>query len=182
MGSRRRRRRSRRWTRHARLSAADERREAASIAREIARMPPPRPRPGPAQARLPAPLSYRLPADAAVVEGLGSIQPNGVRSRGLTLRTSPGAAVVVPASGTIRFAGPYRRFDGVVIIDHGRGWMSLLIGVATQQKPGTRVSIGEPLGRALRPIGVELSRNGQHVSPALIAGSSRSLSKSGKEG
>jgi hypothetical protein len=29
---------------------------------------------------------------------------------------------------------------------------------------------------------VELSRNGQHVSPALIAGSSRSLSKGRKEG
>jgi septal ring factor EnvC (AmiA/AmiB activator) len=90
--------------------------------------------------------------------------------------------VVVPADGTIRFAGPFRSFDGVVIIDHGSGWMSMLLGVSTQQKAGTRVSIGAPLGRALRPIGVELSRNGQHVSPALIAGSSRSLSKGRKEG
>jgi septal ring factor EnvC (AmiA/AmiB activator) len=116
------------------------------------------------------------------VEGLGSVAPNGVRSRGLTLRTARGSTVVVPASGVIRFAGAYRSFDGVVIIDHGGGWMSLLLGVSTQQKPGTRVSIGDPLGRALRPIGVELSRNGQHVSPALIAGSSRSLSKDRKQG
>ncbi|HJR82950.1 MAG TPA: peptidoglycan DD-metalloendopeptidase family protein, partial [Sphingomicrobium sp.] len=166
---------------HQLLSAAENRREAVTIAGELARMPPPPARPG-SQAPAFAPLAYRLPADAPVVEGLGSVAPNGVRSRGLTLRTPRGSTVVAPASGTIRFAGAYRSFDGVVIIDHGGGWMSLLLGVSTQQKPGTRVSIGDPLGRALRPIGVELSRNGQHVSPALIAGSSRSLSKDRKEG
>ena len=164
------------------VSTAQSRREATSIATEIARMPAPPTRPGSAASAGAAQLAYRLPADAPVVEGLGSVAPNGVRSRGLTLRTRRGSTVVAPASGTIRFAGPYRSFDGVVIIDHGGGWMSLLIGVSTQQKPGTRVSIGAPLGRALRPIGVELSRNGQHVSPALIAGSSRSLSKGRKEG
>jgi septal ring factor EnvC (AmiA/AmiB activator) len=163
------------------LSAAQSGRGAASIANDIAHMPAPPPRPGSAPGPA-APLAYRLPADAPVVEGLGSVARNGVRSRGLTLRTARGSPVVAPASGTIRFAGPFRSFDGVVIIDHGDGWMSLLLGVTTQQKAGTRVSIGDPLGRALRPIGVELSRNGQHVSPALIAGSSRSLSKGRKEG
>ena len=163
------------------LSGAQSRREAATIARELARMPGPPSRPGLAPAEA-APLAYRLPADAPVIEGLGSVAANGVRSRGLTLGTGRGSTVVAPASGTIRFAGPFRNYDGVVIIDHGGGWMSMLLGVSTQQKPGTRVSIGDPLGRALRPIGVELSRNGQHVSPALIAGSSRSLSKGRKEG
>jgi murein hydrolase activator len=164
------------------LSVAENRREAATIAADLVRMPAPPPRPGSETAASAAPFAYRLPADATVVEGLGSVAPNGVRSRGLTLRTARGSTVVVPASGIIRFAGAYRSFDGVVIIDHGGGWMSLLLGVSTQQKPGTRVSIGDPLGRALRPIGVELSRNGQHVSPALIAGSSRSLSKDRKQG
>jgi septal ring factor EnvC (AmiA/AmiB activator) len=164
------------------LSSAQGRREAASIANDLARMPAPPPRPSSAAPAATVPFAYRLPSDAPVVEGLGSVAPNGVRSRGLTLRTSRGSPVVAPASGTIRFAGAYRSFDGVVIIDHGGGWMSLLIGVSTQQKPGTRVSIGDPLGRAIRPIGVELSRNGQHVSPALSAGSSRSLSKERKQG
>jgi len=164
------------------LSVAQSQREALTIARDLARMPGPPARPGSAPSEEAAPFAYRLPSDAPVVEGFASVESNGVRSRGLTLRTARGAAVVAPASGTIRFAGPFRSFDGVVIIDHGNGWMSLLLGVATQQKAGTRVSIGDPLGRALRPIGVELSRNGQHVSPALIAGSSRSLSKGHKEG
>jgi murein DD-endopeptidase MepM/ murein hydrolase activator NlpD len=70
----------------------------------------------------------------------------------------------------------------VVIIEHESGWMSLLLNVATPLKPGERVEIGQPFGRALGRIGVELSRNGRHVSPALIAGSSQSLSKSPKRG
>ncbi len=164
------------------VSAAQDRREANSIAAELIRMPAPPARPGSAAPTATVPFPYALPADAPVVDGLGAVAPNGEPSRGLTLRTARGSEVVVPASGIIRFAGPYRGFDGVVIIDHGGGWMSLLLGVATQQKAGARVSIGGPLGRALRPIGVELSRNGQHVSPALIAGSSPNLSKGRKQG
>ena len=49
-------------------------------------------------------------------------------------------------------------------------------------KPGTKVRIGESLGRALGPIGVELSQNGRQVSPALIAGSSETLSNTAKGG
>ena len=45
----------------------------------------------------------------------------------------------VPASGTIRFAGPFRNYDGIVIIDHGDGWMSLILKVSTQLEAGARV-------------------------------------------
>jgi murein DD-endopeptidase MepM/ murein hydrolase activator NlpD len=69
----------------------------------------------------------------------------------------------------------------VVIIDHGHGWMSLIVNVASTQRRGDRVRIGAPLGRALGPVQVELSQNGRRVSPALIAGSSQTLSN-GREG
>ena len=82
----------------------------------------------------------------------------------------------------VRFSGPFRSHDGIVIIDHGRGWISLIVNVASPLKPGARVSAGEPLGRALGPIEVELSQNGRHISPALIAGSSQTLSKGGEGG
>ncbi len=127
-------------------------------------------------------FAYELPASAPVVEGLGAVAPNGVRSRGLTLATARGSSVDVPASGTIRFSGPFRSYDAIVIIDHEDGWMSLLLNVASPRKPGEKVVIGQPLGRALGRIGVELSRNGRHVSPAIIAGSSQSLSKEPKRG
>jgi murein DD-endopeptidase MepM/ murein hydrolase activator NlpD len=66
-----------------------------------------------------------------------------------------------------------------VIIEHGKGWTSLLLNVASDKRKGTRVRRGELLGRALGPVGVELRRNGQPVSPALIAASSVPLSNGG---
>jgi septal ring factor EnvC (AmiA/AmiB activator) len=164
-------------------SEAQRSRSAAAMAAELARMPAPPARPGGGpQAPAISPFGYQLPSNAPVVDGLGSIAPNGVRSRGLTLATTRGAPVVVPASGVVRFSGPFRSYDSVVIIDHGGGWMSLLLNVSSPLHQGDRVTAGQPLGRALGRIGVELSRNGRHLSPALIAGSSQSLSKSPKEG
>ncbi len=128
------------------------------------------------------PFAYELPANARVIDGLGSVNESGVRSRGLTLQTARGSQVISPAAGIVRFSGPFRDFDGVLIIDHGRGWMTLLLNVASSLKPGARVEFGQSLGRALGPIGVELSQNGHRTSPALIAGSSQSLSKSAKGG
>jgi septal ring factor EnvC (AmiA/AmiB activator) len=168
----------------ARLSGEAQRRsQARAIAADLARLPAPPARPGASDGSAPSvSFPYILPSGAPVVEGLGAVAPNGVRSRGLTLSTARGTSVAVPASGTIRFAGPFRSYDAVVIIEHEDGWLSLLLNVATPLKPGEKVEIGQPFGRALGRIGVELSRNGRHVSPALIAGSSQSLSKSPKRG
>jgi murein hydrolase activator len=129
-----------------------------------------------------APFAYRLPAAAPVSEGLASVNASGVRSRGLTLATSRGAAVTVPADGVVKFAGPFRDYDGVLIIDHGGGWISLIVNVASELHVGDRVHLGDPAGRALGPLQVELSQNGRRISPALIAGSSQSLSKGPKGG
>jgi septal ring factor EnvC (AmiA/AmiB activator) len=164
-------------------SAAASSRSAWSMASELAAGDPAPPRPVPPErGNATAPFPYQLPAAATVTDGLGAVNESGVRSRGLTLATPRGAAVAVPASGIVRFAGPYRSHDGVVIIDHGRGWLSLIVNVATPLKAGARVRISEPLGRALGPIGVELSQNGRRLSPALIAGSSPTLSNAAKGG
>lgn len=127
-------------------------------------------------------LTYRLPVKAGVIDGLGSVNENGIRSRGLTFATTRGTSVSAPADGTIRFAGPFRDYDGVMIIEHGGGWTSVLINLSSPLRPGHQVKGGAPLGRALGPLLVELSKNGTHVSPALIAGSSRTLSKGDKGG
>jgi septal ring factor EnvC (AmiA/AmiB activator) len=155
---------------------------ARAIASELAALSPPPARPGSGGATQRAPFPYALPSNAAVAEGLGEVATNGIRSRGLTLATDRGSTVTVPASGTVRFSGPFRSYEAVVIIDHGNGWMSLLLNVASPLKEGEKVEIGQTLGRALGRIEVELSQNGRHVSPALIAGSSQSLSKGRKEG
>jgi murein DD-endopeptidase MepM/ murein hydrolase activator NlpD len=163
-------------------SAEAGNRAARAIAAELAAADPAPARPTPPEGgNAQPPLPYVLVADAPVIAGLGSVNPNGVRSRGLTLATGRGALLIVPASGVILYSGPFQSHDGVVIIDHGHGWMSLIVNVASTLRRGDRVRIGDPLGRALGPLQVELSQNGRRVSPALIAGSSQTLSN-GREG
>ena len=130
----------------------------------------------------PVPLTdfaYSLPVSAPLLDGLGSVDRSGIVSRGLSFATSRGVQVAVPADGTIAFAAPFRGEDGLVIIDHGGGWTSLLLGVASDRPRGTRVQRGESLGRALGPVDVELRRGGVPLSPALIAASSVPLSNRG---
>ncbi len=158
-------------------------RAAFALASELASADSAPPRPlAPEGAPPVPPFVYRLPVAAPVAEGLGSVNASGIRSRGLTFSTGRGVAVSVPASGVVRFSGPFRNHDGVVIIDHGGGWMTLVVNVASDRKAGDKVRIGEPLGRALGPLSVELSQNGRRISPALIAGSSVNLSNRPKGG
>jgi murein hydrolase activator len=158
-------------------------RAAASMAAELASedAAPPRPAPGQGAVQRP-PFAYDLPASGAVTEGLANVNESGVQARGITLQTLRGAQVAAPASGTVRFAGPFRDYDGVLIIDHGGGWMSLIVNVGSTLRPGDGVATGQIIGRALGPLQVELSQNGRRISPALIAGSSQTLSKAPKGG
>ena len=161
-------------------SASFSSRELASLlASESAAPPRPFAAAGP-QVKLP--FAYALPVEGPVVEGLGAVNESGVRARGLRFATASGAAVTAPANGIVRFSGPFRNYDGILILDHGHGWMSLLVNVASPLKPGDEVRLGDPVGRALGPTVVELSQNGRRFSPALIAGSSQSLSKTMKGG
>ena len=164
-------------------SAQAGKRAAWAIASELAATDPAPLRPtAPDGAPAAVPFTYILPVRADLDQGLGAVDANGVRSRGLTFATGRGAPVAVPVSGIIKFAGPYGSHDGVVIIDHGRGWLSLLVNVATTSKTGDRVEGGQPLGRALGKVEVQLSQNGRRVSPALIARSSATLSNGRKSG
>jgi len=158
-------------------------RSARELAALLASEDPAPPRPfAPSGPEPRPPFAYILPVSAPVVQGLGAVNDSGVRSRGLTLATVRGTPVAAPADATVRFSGPFRDYDGVVILDHGGGWMSLIVNVTSPLKPGDKVRLGDPLGRALGPIEVQLSHNGRRFSPALIAGSSQSLSKGMKGG
>ena len=125
-------------------------------------------------------FKYSLPIEAPLIGGLGSVSRSGIVSRGLRFDSRPGALIIAPADGKIVFAAPYRAQDGVVIIDHGNGWTSLLLGVASDVPRGGTVQRGQTIGRALGPVGVELRRAGRPVSAAFIAASSVGLSNAAK--
>jgi murein hydrolase activator len=161
--------------------AAAEAAEARKAARMLAAEPLAPPRPFAPDSRPAAPpLAYRLPTRAAVVEGLGAVSAAGVRSRGIRFATPRGSQITAPAAGTILFANAFREHDGVIVIDHGKGWTSVLIDVAPVVRRGDQIGAGAPLGRALGDVQLELREGGEPRSAALIAGSSQILSKGGK--
>ena len=123
--------------------------------------------PGMFDARPQARFSYRLPVTGTVVTGMGEVSDTGVRARGLTIAARDGALVVAPAAGRVAFAGPFRGFGQIIIIDHGGGWTSLITSLAAlDARVGENILQGGPLGRAGgdRPtITVELRRGNQPV-------------------
>jgi septal ring factor EnvC (AmiA/AmiB activator) len=117
---------------------------------------------------------YRLPVIGQIVTGLGEVSATGIRARGLTIATRPGAQVVAPTGGRIAFAGPYRGYGNIVIVDHGRGWTTLITSLsALDVRVGDAVDQGSPVGKAgpVRPtITVELRKMGQPVDIARLIG------------
>ncbi len=118
---------------------------------------------------------YRLPVAGKVVAGLGEISDAGVRSRGLTIVTVPGAQVIAPAAGRIVFARPFRAYGTVVIIDHGGGWTSLIASLgSTSVATGGRVAQGAPIGKAgegdAPRVTIELRRRDRPVDMTRLIG------------
>lgn len=160
---------------------------AGSLREELAELPgpilrPPRPErsevlvdsaPSPGVSDAPVPR-FQLPVAGRTVAGFGAAGENGVRSNGLTLAPADGAQVVAPAAGRVAFAGPYRGYDRIVIVEHAGGWTSLVTGLArTDVAVGEDLLAGAPLGvagaaRAL--VTFELRRAGEPVNPVEFVG------------
>lgn len=118
--------------------------------------------------------AYRLPVVGRIVAGLGEVNDSGVRSRGITIAARPGGQVVAPAPGRVSFAGDYRGYGKIVIIDHGGGWITLVTGmIALSAGVGDTLEAGAPIGRAGSDdsrITVELRRAGRPVDIAQMLG------------
>ncbi len=69
------------------------------------------------------------PASGRVALRYGDTDEFGGASKGLTVATRPGAVVVAPFDGRIEFAGPFKGYGQILIIQHGDGYHSLLAGL-----------------------------------------------------
>ena len=117
---------------------------------------------------------WRAPVLGEVETGFGAVDASGRRASGTTIVASGGAQIVAPAGGHVMFAGPFRSYGAVAIIDHGDGWTSLVTGMLTVAvRVGDRVVEGSPIGRAgpgAPRIGVEIRRRGQPTALAPLIG------------
>ncbi len=153
---------------------------AGALREELARLPGPvlRPaRPQDAQVsaadlapRPPAGLStYVMPVAGSLAAGFGEARQGQPASKGIVLVARQGAQVVAPAAGRVAFAGPFKGFGTIVIIEHAGGWTSLVTGLAQlDTRVGESLVAGSPIGiaGAGRPqISLELRRLGEPVNP-----------------
>ena len=157
---------------------AAHRRELAEAARARAEANAARPTaavvaPAPERARSLLAGKYTLvrPAAGPITRRFG--QTDGfVTAKGLTIATRPGAEVVAPYDGTILFAGPFRSYGQILIIEHPGGYDSLLAGCDhIDSVVGQSVKAGEPVGRMRTGGGTpslyfEWRRKDQPIDPA----------------
>lgn len=119
-----------------------------------------------------APVTMRLlpPVAGELRQEFGSANELGLHAQGVTLAARGGAQVVAPAAGRIAFAGPFRTYGRIVIIEHGGGWLSLMSGLAaTTRRAGDIVPEGMPVGRMggeEAQLYLELREDGIPVDPA----------------
>jgi len=112
-----------------------------------------------------------VPATGLLVTRFGEAQPGGMASKGVTFETRPGAQVVAPFDGRVVYAGPFKGYGRILIIDHGGGYYSILAGLdRIEQNVGQWLVAGEPIGvmpqSTQRPrLYLELRDNGQSINP-----------------
>jgi septal ring factor EnvC (AmiA/AmiB activator) len=119
-----------------------------------------------AQGRLPMPAVGRISGQ------YGEPLPTGISRKGMDIETRPGAQVIVPYEGKVVFAGPFRAYGQLLIIEHGEGYHTLLAGlsridatVGQSLLSGEPVGIMDPAADTSPSLYVELRRNGQPINP-----------------
>ncbi len=113
-------------------------------------------------------LDYILPLAGTIITGFGEASSGGgLRSRGVTIAARGGAQVVAPAAGRVAFAGRYKGFGQIAIIEHDGGWTTLVTDLAAVAPAvGDRVVQGAPLGVAgpgQPRVTIELRKDGKPV-------------------
>lgn len=150
----------------------------AQLQRSLSQLPGPLLRPGESARAAGARRAptYMLPVEGRLLTGMGEISDAGIHARGLTFAAAAGAEVVAPAKGRIVYAGRFRGYGEIVIIDHGKGWTSAITNLASRTvKAGDSVKMGSTIGRAGTDsprVSLELRRNGRPfpIAPLIALG------------
>lgn len=115
-----------------------------------------------------------FPAEGPVVHHFGDHRPGAPGEvQGLTISTRSSALVTAPHDGTVSFAGPFRSYGRLLIMDLGDGYHLLIAGLAQSDVTvGQWLLAGEPIGSMTRTtdgtrpeLYLELRRNGSPVDP-----------------
>ncbi len=88
-----------------------------------------------------------FPAQGAIVRRFGEPDGLGRDTQGVMIATMAGAQVTTPADAKVEFAGPFRSYGQVVILNPGGGYRVLLAGMdKVTASVGEFLRAGEPVG------------------------------------
>jgi septal ring factor EnvC (AmiA/AmiB activator) len=123
-----------------------------------------------------------IPVTGVKVREFGGADGLGGTEKGLALATRPGAQVIAPCDGWVVYAGPFRSYGQLLILNAGGGYHVLLAGMESISVDlGQFVLTGEPVAimggeskvAATAPIGakqpvlyVEFRKDGTPVDPS----------------
>jgi septal ring factor EnvC (AmiA/AmiB activator) len=105
------------------------------------------------------------PVNGVKLKGFGAPDGNGGLEKGVSIATRAGAQVTAPGDGWVVYAGPFRSYGQLLILNVGGGYHVLLAGMdRISVDLGQFVLTGEP---------VAVMGNGPHIAAILATGSSQ---------
>ena len=87
-----------------------------------------------------------LPVAGTILRQFGDADGTGHPARGMTVAVEPGALVTAPADGSVVFAGAFRSYGQMIILNTGDGYHLVMAGMdQVKTRQGKFVFAGEPL-------------------------------------
>lgn len=127
--------------------ADEDRQKTAALPRDPGKMPfGDRSRTAPAIAFADARGLLPLPVAGQIAKKFGDKDDFGSLERGISIATGSGAVVAAPCDCWVSFAGPYRTYGQLLIVNAGNGYYIVLAGMERiNVEVGQFVQVGEPV-------------------------------------
>lgn len=147
--------------------------EARSLRELAQRVQPARRSGGSAPGAAVVPATWRTPTDGRVVRAFGARDgQGGPAAQGVTLQTRSSAQIVAPAAAEVAYAGAFRSYGNVLILNLDGGYALVLTGMETiGARVGETVRAGQPVGEmpasdtTAPELYVEVRRDGRPIDP-----------------
>ncbi len=150
----------------------EEARKERERQKALKQKPPEGPSFSGAEGKLPLPVQGKIVRRFQEKDGVTNRESNGIY-----VESRAASQVIAPHDGKVVFAGPFRDYGLLLIIDHGEGYHTLLAGMGHIDATVSQwVLAGEPVGqmgperaasaRDSKPrLYIELRRNGRSINP-----------------
>ncbi|MCX7358448.1 MAG: peptidoglycan DD-metalloendopeptidase family protein, partial [Alphaproteobacteria bacterium] len=94
------------------------------------------------------PAAWVAPVQGQITRNYGARTAAGPAAQGVTVRTNSGAQIVSPAAGEVAYAGSFRSYGNVLILNLDGGYALVLTGVDTiNVRVGETVRAGQTVGQ-----------------------------------